>query len=170
MKFLTRSQCEAWVRDLGLDSEMLEAMLDPNGLAPGEVSVLFEDSDQTKVHLAQTFAAWLGSNDDCLLWITEYGIWPSFENRHLFRRVRLSYGEQREIQDAPGHLFSVREYEDLVSYLDLALTFGWGGYLVASPLSRLMFISHDAWLKIHGDNLQNLIKEIQIGKLPFEEG
>jgi hypothetical protein len=170
MKFLTNDECSAWTETLGVDQIFFDAMPDPNGIVPGEVDVAFEDSDQPKVNLAQTFASWIGPFEGCLLWIKEYGIWPSFENRHLFRRLRLSYGETREIQDAPGHLFSVQEYEDLVSYLDLALQFGWGGYLIASPLSCLIFVSHDGWLRVHSDNHRELLEQVRSRGLPFEEG
>jgi hypothetical protein len=170
MKFLTNDECSSWVTSLGVERDVLETMSDPQTLAAGEVNVSFENSDQPKVNLAQTFAAWLGPSENSLLWTTEYGIWPSFENRHLYRRVRLSYGEPREIQDAPGHLFTVAEYEDLISYLDLMLQFGWGGYLITSPLRRLMFISHDAWLRVRGDHLGDLVKQIRARGLPFDEG
>ena len=43
--------------------------------------------------------------DECLLWVTAWGVWESSENLHLFYRVRESYGERRLLEDAPGHLF-----------------------------------------------------------------
>jgi hypothetical protein len=103
------------------------------------------------------------------LWITEFGIWPSFENRHLFRRLRASYGETRDIQDAPGHLLELpSEHDDLISYLDIALQFGWGGYLLVRPTMTMMFFSHDGWLRLRNSEYEALLPIVASKGLPFE--
>src|SRR5215467_12367126 len=47
----------------------------------------------------------LQPREACLLWVTDWGIWTSSENWHLYYRLRQSYGEQRLLDEAPGHLF-----------------------------------------------------------------
>ncbi len=47
----------------------------------------------------------LQPRSDCLLWVTEYGVWPNSENGHLYYRLRESYGDRRLFHEAPGHLF-----------------------------------------------------------------
>ncbi|HLQ52393.1 MAG TPA: hypothetical protein VK129_12900, partial [Terriglobales bacterium] len=63
------------------------------------------------------FAHWIATSltyrQPTLLWITEWGIWPSSENWHLYYMLRQSYSDQRLLQEAPGHLFLGHESEDL---------------------------------------------------------
>ncbi len=59
--------------------------------------------------LARLFASWLGQFRNAILYIDECGVWPSFENWHLYYRLRSSYGDNRMLHEAPGHYFL--EYE-----------------------------------------------------------
>jgi len=43
--------------------------------------------------------------DECLLFVSAYGIWESSENWNLYYRLRRSYSDDRLIEEAPGHLF-----------------------------------------------------------------
>jgi len=62
-------------------------------------------------------AHWIGSSlmyrRPALVWITEWGIWGSSENWHLYYTLRQSYGDLRLLHEAPGHLFLGHESEDL---------------------------------------------------------
>ena len=60
-----------------------------------------------------------------LLWITEWSIWPSSENLHLYYRLRHTYGDHRLLHEAPGHLFLEYESEDLATFLQVAMLNGW---------------------------------------------
>jgi hypothetical protein len=51
---------------------------------------------------------------------------PLSQNDHLYYRLRSSYGDNRELNLAPGHLFLGFEGSDLATFLDLAIQFGWG--------------------------------------------
>jgi hypothetical protein len=96
---------------------------------------------------AKHWARHIAANKICLLLITEYGIWPSRENKHLFYKVRASYNEGREIYSAPGHFFLEHELPDLVTFLDLVIQFGWAAHLLPSPATTSLFISHDGWAR-----------------------
>jgi hypothetical protein len=63
----------------------------------------------------------LQPRDHCLLWITEWGVWHSSENWHLYYRLRQSYADHRLLHEAPGHLFLKFEGPDLVSFVEMAL-------------------------------------------------
>ena len=102
--------------------------------------------------LAECLTSHLEPFDDCLLWVTLWGVWPSGENLHLFYRLRESYGERRLLQDAPGHLFLKHETTDLVSFVQLALLSGWDFYLLPTPASAAVFVSHDGFIKLHTDD------------------
>src|SRR6185312_3333914 len=55
----------------------------------------------------------------CLLGVTEWGIWRSSENWHLYYRLRQSYGSQSLIENEPAHLFFDFEKADLVSFIQI---------------------------------------------------
>jgi hypothetical protein len=46
----------------------------------------------------------LQPRQSCLVWVTDWGVFPSNENLHLFYRLRQTYGEARLLDEAPGHL------------------------------------------------------------------
>jgi hypothetical protein len=97
-------------------------------------------------------ASYLQPFRECLMWVTEWGIWPSSENLHLFYRLRESYGERRHLHDAPGHSFLGHENADLATFIQVALQSGWGFYLVASPSYYSAFASHDEYVNFHTDD------------------
>ena len=74
-----------------------------------------------KTALARTFSALADGPGEGLLWITEWGIFPSSENMTLFEGYRRSLNENRNLASAPGHLFGAAYIEQVESLLDLAL-------------------------------------------------
>ncbi len=89
----------------------------------------------------------LQSHEDCLLWVTAWGVWPSSENWDLYYRLRRSYSEPRLIQEVPGHLFLKSEKADLVNFIEVGLISGWDMHLIPSAGSRHVFVSHDEWVE-----------------------
>jgi hypothetical protein len=90
----------------------------------------------------------LGNLDDSvehLVWITEWGVWPSSERMHIFDRFRISYGEERPLIDAPCALFDSGEIEDLISYVTLAATFLWDVWVFSPGAKQWLFYSHDEY-------------------------
>jgi hypothetical protein len=87
---------------------------------------------------------------EVMLWITEWGIWPSSENLHLYYRLRQSYNDHRLLHEAPGHFFLQHEAEDLASFLQLAMLNGWGGYILAEAAYLNAFFSHDEYIDFYG--------------------
>ena len=83
----------------------------------------------------------------CLLWITEWGIWESSENWHLYYRLRQSYEDRRLIEEAPAHMFFDYEANDLISFLQIGLASGWDISLLSQDRYSHVFISHDEWVE-----------------------
>lgn len=100
------------------------------------------------VPLANTLIEALGPWESALLWITEWDVWPSSRNLHLFYRLRQSYGETRLLEDAPGHLFHVYEKPDLASFLQIALFSAWDAWVVTSHDYARLFLSHDSCVEV----------------------
>ncbi len=97
-----------------------------------------------------------------LLWITEWSIWSSSENWHLYYKLRHSYGDLRLLHEAPGHLFLAHESEDLASFLQVAMLNGWGGYILTHADYVNAFFSHDEYIDFFAkldDNLGEVRKE-----------
>jgi hypothetical protein len=91
-----------------------------------------------------------------LLFVTEWGIWPSSENWHLYYKLRQSYSDNRLLQDAPGHLFLEHEMEDLTSFLQLSMLNGWGGYVLTEANYVNAFFSHDEYIDFFAENSASL--------------
>ena len=88
----------------------------------------------------------LQPRDACLLWVTDWGIWRSSENLHLYYRLRQSYGDQRMLTDAPGHYFHDYEAADLISFLQIAILNGWDAHLLPVSGYARAFVSHDEYV------------------------
>jgi hypothetical protein len=106
------------------------------------------------------FSRWIASRltyrRPILLFITEWGIWPSSENWHLYYTLRRTYGDLRLLHEAPGHLFLEHETEDLASFLQLSMLNGWGGYVLTDANYVNAFFSHDEFMDFFGDANANL--------------
>jgi len=106
------------------------------------------------------FAHWVASeltfHKPTLLFITEWGVWPSSENWHLYYKLRQTYGDYRLLHEAPGHLFLEHEGEDLASFLQLSMLNGWGGYVLTEANYVNAFFSHDEYIDFFAQNSGNL--------------
>jgi hypothetical protein len=83
----------------------------------------------------------------CLFWVTEWGIWESSENWHLYYHLRQSYGDRRLIEDAPAHLFMDYESHDLISFMQIGLSMGWDFCVLTQADYSRVFVSHDEWIE-----------------------
>jgi hypothetical protein len=112
----------------------------------------FEISVDTgrRVHLvAEHLRVAIGAAE-ALVWLSEWGVWPSGERPHLFTRLRASYGETRPLIEAPAQVFGRDEHDDLVSFVTLGVLFLWDVYVVL-PRGIAVHYSHDeyGWLGVH---------------------
>jgi hypothetical protein len=83
----------------------------------------------------------------CLLWLTEWGVWESSENWHLFYRLRQSYGDNSLIEENPAQLFLEHEDSDLISYIQIGISAGWDFVLLTNTGYSRISISHDEWIE-----------------------
>ena len=84
----------------------------------------------------------LQPRESCLLWVTDWGIFCSAENLHLYYKLRQAYGDHRLLHEAPGHLFLKFESDDLVTFIELSMLSGWDAYLLPTVGYAWGFISH----------------------------
>jgi hypothetical protein len=105
---------------------------------------------------AHWFAHSFMFRNSVLLWITEWGIWPTSENWHLYYKLRQAAGDFRLLQEAPGHLFLEHETEDLASFTQTAMLNGWGGYILTQADYVNAFFSHDEYIDFFARFPENL--------------
>jgi hypothetical protein len=89
-----------------------------------------------------------------MLWIKEFGTFPSAENLHLYYRVRQSYGDRRLLKEAPGHSFVEHDDADLQTFLLMGIVNGWEMHLftksAAEPSPARAVIAHDnEWIALY---------------------
>jgi hypothetical protein len=170
MFFKTASECEELGKFLGLDAQPRENHLERPGASSELVRVSFANRIRSSYALAQSFVSWFGTFSSGMLWITEYGIWPSSENLHLYYKLRAAFHDHRLLHEAPGHLFLGHEKADLVTFVDLAIQFGWGALLFGAQADRRLVISHDEWLLVDSDvHVADVIADAERLELAYEQ-
>jgi hypothetical protein len=149
LRFFTKEESDKWLSDRqrgkpdevqGVSVERMEYPSEPHRI----------------FFVAHSIASQLTFRRPALLLITEWGIWPSSENWHLYYKLRHSYGDSRLLQDAPGHLFLEHEVEDLASVLQVSMLNGWGGYLLTEANYVNVFFSHDEYIDFFAQTSSNL--------------
>lgn len=94
----------------------------------------------------------LGSWDECLVWITGWGVWPSGENWPRFYAWRGARAELRALDTAPGHRFGRDEAARLTELLTLIMENAWDADVLCSRDGRAdgvrARISHDEWYEL----------------------
>jgi len=96
----------------------------------------------------------IGAFDECLLWVTGWGIWPSSEDWPRYYAARGARGERRSLSKSPGHLFESTESLELAEFLTLVLENAWDAFLLqltrgGSAKVRVR-VSHDEWIEVYG--------------------
>jgi hypothetical protein len=149
MRFYKARQCEEWL------AQRARVLPDKNKSLPAE---RFEYPNEAYrfFPIASAIAHSIVYRQPTLLWVTEWGIWPSSENWQLYYKLRQTYGDFQLLQDAPGHLFLEYESEDLGTFLQLAMLCGWGGYVLTEANYVNAFFSHDEYLDFFTSTPENL--------------
>lgn len=89
---------------------------------------------------------------ESLLWIDEYGIWPSCEDDNLFNGFRKSIGEIEPVYIKPGHLFRTEDMANIQSIIAMILYFVQGAVIVTDSGDIVVRISHDEFIDIYSKN------------------
>ena len=138
MRALSNSQAKKWCQSEG-------AELGPRGFPkakhPTNAFVIPSDAGHRVACAAEHLELFRG--DGALVWFDDWAVWPSGQRMHIFQRFLASYGEERPLIETPAFLFAETEYEDLVSFVTLALLFLWDVHVVSEKAHHLLFYSHD---------------------------
>jgi hypothetical protein len=142
MRYFTTGECETWLN--GRQRQKPDVTPENQRL-----SLPYPKQVGRYRFLSRWIATSLTYQSDTLLWITQTGIWSSSENWHLYYKLRQNYGDQRLLDEAPGHLFLAHEAEDLASFLQLAMLNGWDGYVLTHMDYVNAFLSHDEYIDFY---------------------
>jgi hypothetical protein len=142
MQFLTRDACADWCATAGVALAADHTQPDePPG--PSEKFEIPSDAGR-RVALARLLWELVAiPAPQVLLWVTEFGVWPSGEHRPLAESARTAWGAPGPLSAYPGHLVLLGEHEDGLSMLVLALLFLWDCWLLPSGGANAVFVSHD---------------------------
>ena len=155
MRFLSKQECVDWC-------ELLQIPLDSTGWPDSQKGfgdsfrVLHPREPYRIFNLAQVIESITYCQDERLLWVTNSVIWPSSVNSHLYNKLKESYGDPRPIADSPGHLFGKVESNDVITFLQLLMLFGWDAYLFSKRNCVSVFCSHDEWLEVFAHDAESL--------------
>ncbi len=139
MRFYSPEECEEWLR--------AQQRCKPDVQPEVRVERVVYPAEPYRIFfVAHWIAQTLTYQKPTLLRVTEWGIWPSSENWHLYYKLRQTYADQRLLHEAPGHLFLEHETGDLASFLQIAMLNGWGGYMLTEADYVNMFFSHEEYL------------------------
>lgn len=158
MRFYTNQECEDWLRGSGRTKP------DAGG-APAPLRLSFPKDIPGTYRWANWIANHIVSDEPYLLWIVEWGIWPSSENLHLYYTLRHAEHDFRLLHEAPGHLFLKHEKSLVTSFLQVAMLNGWGGYILNQQGYVDAFFSHDEFMDFYSDQAE-LIENIRNGLSP----
>lgn len=149
MRFFTKSECEEWLS--GRSRQKPDSI---PGICSERVS--YPQEAYRYYDAAQSIAQNIANRLPTLLWVTEWGIWPSSENWHLYYKLRQSHADHRLLYEAPGHFFLEYEAEELTSFLQLSMLNGWGGYVLPHASDVSAFFSHDEYIEFFAERNEQL--------------
>jgi hypothetical protein len=140
MNFLTKDSIIKWlsIQNLLNEKKVIDLSLFPFGS-----EILISDDSGKKTALSSFLASMFEDRKEFLIWINEFGIWPSSENWHLIEILRNSVGETRPLSETPGIICSGVDEIFLSSLLCLILYFNWGAIIIDTNKTILTKISHD---------------------------
>jgi len=151
VRFLTRDETTAWARGCGVGLGGVPETPAQQPEHMQHVRFLLPQTPGQVAWLCNFVSSCLSPRDNCLVWISDWGVWPTSENWHLYYRLRQSYGDQRLLHEAPGHLLLDYEGAGLVSFLQLGVLNGWDMHLLpvlnyGGTDTARAFVSHDEWI------------------------
>lgn len=152
MTAISDDECEAWLTAM-LQEPFSWAAVD--AAYRRSVTYVIPSDAGRKTALARTLSGVMESNAERLLWITQWGVFPSTENAALFDGYRRALGEDRPLSSlAAGHVLH-GPGDELECLLDLVLYFFWDASVFCGR-SIWLRLSHDEVFSIHARDERTL--------------
>jgi hypothetical protein len=146
MRFLTPAEWQTWCTDRNVplrDVGWIRPDVGPNHFHIAELR--YPADSGAKVSLARDLLSLVAKEEETLLLVDDWAVWPSSQHLPLFTRFREALGEHRPLIEAPGHLVTSAETDDGVSIVCTALLFIWDCYGISSSGRDAFYFSHDEY-------------------------
>jgi hypothetical protein len=148
MKTLTRKDFAEWCENRGLESVGREW---PYYRDANHHSFLVKLPDRSSRLLALARWCFPCSNDGrsfqgSMIWLRDWGIWSEPDEEmgmRIITQMRRALGENRQLGEAPGHIFSEQEFVDARAFWTLPMILGWDAILFPEKGDYFVFNSHD---------------------------
>lgn len=152
MRCLTNKECLEWLETRDIDGVSAEGW--PEVVGDYEVFFAAPREARSQGLLARDLVTWVGEFETALFWLSD---WPFYkpDEMAIALGLRRAHKEQRQLIDAPGHVFEFKERDELVGWVSLMMSFGWDGHLFTSPFHGSMFqTSHEDFVWAFTSDLQ----------------
>ena len=146
MRFLTPAEWQRWCTDRKIplrDVGWIRPDIRAEHLYIADLK--YPADSGAKVSLARYLFSLVAKEEETLLLVDDWAVWPSSQHMPLFTRFRESLGESRPLIEAPGHLVTPSETDDAVSIISTALRFIWDCYGISSSGRDAFYFSHDEY-------------------------
>ena len=141
MKFWTKDETIAWLASNELGADSNEPMLND---AWKKTCIDIPTTSLEQAKLSRAIFSEMKPDDLIVFSLTERTLCSDDEDPVIIERIRLSYGEERGLDQAPTFLCGPGESEAACALLRLFLMFCWDGYLINSRLSICVrFYGHE---------------------------
>jgi hypothetical protein len=152
MHFIELDEIREWTQERGIDLASEERVqLSGTPLLLSRPFGQAVDSRGQEEIVATACVESIGEWDECLLWVQEWGVWPSSENWPAYYQERGQQGERRSLEKAPGHVFGLGETHMLTQFLRLVLENAWEAqvvFLLGGRAIARAHVSHDEWVDV----------------------
>ena len=153
MRFLEINEVWDWCTGTGFPLDERRRLADDPALSE-RTRWLYATGERSgrEPQLAADAVSALGAWDECLLWVTEWGVWPSGEDWPRFYAARGALGERRSLETAPAQLFGPDDGSLLIEFITQVMDKAWDAWVLAArndrPTDRRLRISHDEWIEL----------------------
>jgi hypothetical protein len=151
MKAISREDFAEWFKVRGL--EFLDSGRPVyRGLAQHGFLIKLPDSPSRILALAR--CCFPGADYDvsfqgATVWFRDWGIWNEGDEKMGMRvvtRMRAGLGENRELIETPGHIFSEEEFVDARAFWTWPMFLGWDALVFPRKSDYFVFTSHDEFV------------------------
>ena len=144
MQFLKAGESRAWAARRGFSIDASFGHPIASDLAAPVWFNIPSDAG-ARVALARMLWETVGQTaPEVLVWVTEWGVWPSGECPPLVTAARRGLGAQQDLAESPGHLVRLGETHAGLAIFTLAILSLWDCWVLSTNQAAL-FVSHDEY-------------------------
>lgn len=143
MKFITKTEAITLCHNWEIPEQSIgDACLKRH---PKRKRYSFDQSTREIAFLARDAFQHFAKSEQIVLWVVEWGIWPSEEDWNVVNFLRSNVGEEkRALSEAPALVFGRDELQFLPPLIRLCVNFGWG-IAIYCDSKEWIGVSHDGW-------------------------